>query len=364
MISGKVRTVFRPEARGGDTKYGSRNNKGMMLEREKLEDGEWEQMGDLYSLGLAKGTWSSYNTAERMLRCCFEERGIPLVLPLSEENVLTFIHWLTFTRELAGSTIETYLSGVRQMHVARGIEERFTRSERIKVILKGIKHRDITGKRQAGKESRKPITPEILSVLKERIADTDFLGRDQRMIWSVCSVLFHGAFRVHELLCKKSGSFDPDFTLLGRDIELAVEDGGGVLRIRIKAPKEERVGKSVIVDVYETGTLLCPVRAFKKWQKYGVREPDMPVFRFKTGTPLTGKRLNEIIRACLKGHVEGCEALFSSHSFRAGAASLMASLGYSDEDIKAMGRWSSRAFLEYVKLPRSNRAEVARRMGK
>ena len=55
MISGKVKTVFRPEARGGDTKYGSRNNKGMMLEREKLEDGEWKQMGDLYSLGLAKG---------------------------------------------------------------------------------------------------------------------------------------------------------------------------------------------------------------------------------------------------------------------------------------------------------------------
>ena len=74
--------------------------------------------------------------------------------------------------------------------------------------------------------------------------------------------------------------------------------------------------------------------------------------------------MNEILRACLEGHVEGHETLFSSHSFRAGAASLMAALGYSDEDIKAMGRWSSRAFLEYVKLPRSNRAEVARRMGK
>ena len=351
-------------ARRGDTKYGSKNNRGMELEGEKLEDSEWRQMGELYSLGLARGTWSSYSTAERMLRNCFQEKGIPLVLPLSEENVLTFIHWLTFTRGLAGSTIETYLSGVRQMHVARGIEGSYIRSERIKVILRGIKHRDVTEKRRDGREGRKPITQEVLSVLKKRIADSDFLGRDQRMIWSVCSTLFHGAFRVHELLCQKTGSFDPDFTLLGRDIELAGEDGGEVLRIRVKAPKEEKVGKSVIVDVYETGTLLCPVRAFKKWVRYGERDLDMPVFRFAAGTPLTGRRLNEILRACLEGHVEGHETLFSSHSFRAGAASLMAALGYSDEDIKAMGRWSSRAFLEYVKLPRSNRAEVARRMGK
>ena len=42
----------------------------------------------------------------------------------------------------------------------------------------------------------------------------------------------------------------------------------------------------MIVDVYETGTLLCPVRAFKKWVKYGERDLDMPVFRFAAGTPL------------------------------------------------------------------------------
>ena len=46
--------------------------------------------------------------------------------------------------------------------------------------------------------------------------------------------------------------------------------------------------------------------------------------------------------------------------FRAGAASAMAALGYGDEDIQAVGRWSSRAFLKYIKLPRTRRAEVAK----
>ena len=79
--------------------------------------------------------------------------------------------------------------------------------------------------------------------------------------------------------------------------------------------------------------------------------------------PLTGRKFNEIVRGSLKGEVEGVEALFSSHSFRAGAASMMAAIGYSDEEIKAVGRWSSRAFMEYIKLPRTQRAEIARKLG-
>jgi hypothetical protein len=39
---------------------------------------------------------------------------------------------------------------------------------------------------------------------------------------------------------------------------------------------------------------------------------------------------------------------------------MMAVLGYSDTDIKAMGRWSSNAFQTYVRLPRTKRIEMAR----
>ena len=105
---------------------------------------------------------------------------------------------------------------------------------------------------------------------------------------------------------------------------------------------------------------MCPVQAFVKWDGYRIKERDQPLFRFSSGEPLTGKRLNEIIRERLQGQ-EGVDGkLFSSHSFRAGAASSMAAMGFGDEDIQSVGRWSSRAFLEYIKLPRTRRAEVAR----
>ena len=41
---------------------------------------------------------------------------------------------------------------------------------------------------------------------------------------------------------------------------------------------------------------------------------------------------------------------------------MMASLGYSDKEVKAVRRWSSRAVEKYVKLPRTNRMEVARKI--
>ena len=334
------------------------------MEGRQLEQGEWEELDELYSYGLAKGTWSSYKTAERLLIQCCEEKDIEKKLPLEENTVLAFVHWLAFRRGSKASTIDTYLSGIRQLHVERGLPTDNIRTDRVKTILKGLKNKNLAEDRKEGVEKRKPITTDILLVLKGKLAEADMNGRDQRLVWTVSSILFHGAFRVHELLCKKQSSFDPDFTLLGRDVKLVTQGGREVLQLRIKAPKEQKVGKDVIVDVYSTDSELCPVRAFKKWIKVKGKEDELPLFRFSSGIPLTGKKFNEVVRDRLKGEVENIEKLFSSHSFRAGAASMMAAIGYSDDDIKAVGRWSSRAFMEYIKLPRTQRAEIARKINR
>jgi len=62
----------------------------------------------------------------------------------------------------------------------------------------------------------------------------------------------------------------------------------------------------------------------------------------------------------LAGYLEGADSQFTSHSFRTGAASMMGVLGYMDDDIKVIGKWSSTAFEKYVKLPRNKRKAVAR----
>ena len=56
-------------------------------------------------------------------------------------------------------------------------------------------------------------------------------------------------------------------------------------------------------------------------------------------------RLQKVFKLC------NIETKFTLHSFRVGAATTAASLGFPEYMIKALGRWSSDAYKVYVKLP-------------
>ena len=135
------------------------------------------------------------------------------------------------------------------------------------------------------------------------------------------------------------------------------------LQILIKSPKEDRIGKEVVVDLYETKGKYCPVKYFKKWLD---SDPSIsntkPAFLKPNGAPLTGREFNKILRQLLSPHINYQKMKISTHSFRGGMATLLGQIGFSDEEIQAMGRWSSRAFETYLKMPRTKRAVMAKRL--
>ena len=59
----------------------------------------------------------------------------------------------------------------------------------------------------------------------------------------------------------------------------------------------------------------------------------------------------------------GYRGKITSHSFRAGIVNEMVD-EYSEEEIQGVGRWSSDAYLHYIKKPMAKRALIARRIGK
>jgi hypothetical protein len=284
--------------------------------------------------------------------------------PVTEKIILIFVHWLLKVRKVGGSTIEAYLAGVRNAHIVRGWPAPPIRSDLINMIIRGKKNIQAAEQRLTPVPDRQPITPDILSLLKARLGTWDGSLTDKRLIWAVASVCFHGAFRLGELLCKSEAVFDPQYALLGRDADIDTkytENGcKGVFRVRIKSPKEDKINRSLIVDVFGTGDNLCPVKAMKAWLASGTdRDPEQPLFCLSNGKPLTPRKFISCVRSRLRGYLDGADTKIAGHSFRIGLASMLAALGYSEADIKAMGRWSSRAWLEYVKHPRTLRIEVA-----
>ena len=84
---------------------------------------------------------------------------------------------------------------------------------------------------------------------------------------------------------------------------------------------------------------------------------DAPFFTNSEGKPLTQKYLNKILKELLGKHLKG--GVITGHSFRAGLISMFAREGFSESQLKEIGRWSSRAYECYVKLGRSKRHEMA-----
>ena len=342
----------------GSSKYGSRNKSFLNLSDRKLPKKVAEELEELGRHGLANKTWSSYATAERLLFKFHKDNNLKPDLPISEETALRFIHWLATVRNLKAGTINTYLAGVRQLHIAKGLPEPNIRTNLVNLILKGLQNRANTARRGT-QTHRKPITKDTMAILKRRLRSWETSPTNRRLLWAVATNLFHGAFRIGELLCSKSSEFDPHFELTTDDIHTSQDSN----QFRLNAPKEDRKGKSIIVDVFSTGGPNCPVHALQKWKAlHGHWPAAQPAFRWDNGKPLTQNQFRKIMKQRLTGFIENPEDVFCTHSFRIGIASMLGTLGYSDDDVKAVGRWSSRAFEEYLLLPRTKRMQIARQV--
>ena len=80
-----------------------------------------------------------------------------------------------------------------------------------------------------------------------------------------------------------------------------------------------------------------------------------PLFTFEDGRVLTRLRFVAVVKEGLqKAGFDSSK--YNGHSFRIGAATTAATKGIEDSIIKTLGRWESVAYLQYVKIPRSQLA--------
>ena len=291
-----------------------------------------------------------------MLQKCRQETNLVLSLPLDKDGILTFIGWL-LNRGLSSSTIETYLGSLRQLYLQEGLDPSSIRSELVRQIIRGRKNETLSVKTIGENKHRLPVTPTILKLLKIFIKEQNFKKGKKLLLWTVCTSSFFGSFRIHEILCRNNRSFDPLCCLLSRDLTLVNTTINNkelaVLQFQLKQEKTSNNPTPTIIDLVESGGPLCPVSAYKKWKQHSLlSDPSLPAFRTEDGLQFTGANFNSFLRAFNQEKLPNTPGKITSHSFRAGLPSVLGSLGYSDKDIQTTGRWTSRAFLAYTKLPR------------
>jgi hypothetical protein len=359
----KIRpSKFTPASVKG-SKYGNKNRiSDILFQGLNLSEGTKRVLAEAGEHGLASSTWSSYKTAERLLAMCQKDRNKSMCLPLGQESLLEFIGWLIEVRKLKTGSINSYLSGIRHLHILKGMDPPQLRSSMVKFLLKGKKNQDSIKSRESDEGKRLPMTMDMMRILKVKIRSWEVTIMQKLLMWAIATLAFHGAFRIHEILCKTETEFDPDFSLLTEDVKIVQSELGDVMVVTLKCPKESKAGKAVVIEVYETHGTLCPVKAFQRWKARTTTEGKLPLFRMEDGTPVTGGKMNKWLHDRLDGVVDYAKGKYTTHSFRIGLATTLGTLGFSDADVKEAGRWSSNAFELYMKLPRVRRAQVAKRI--
>ena len=303
----------------------------------------------------SRSTWQQRKSVLSIIGTCARDLGVELLFPWGDTELQYFVGWL-MDDDKKSSTILQYVSNVRSLHREMNLQMRDTKWDFFKQVIEG--HSNLS----QPTPGRIPMTPDRMFTLKQKLSESNLAEEDRRLIWAISTALFQGSFRIGELLSPKRKQFCPDTTLVWKYVkwEPTIVDGNRVdmMKFTIRSPKETRGSKKVEVEVFDMpGCFYSCTAAFRKWRNCSTlpEDPDLPVFRRKSGDMLTPRDMNGIIKALMQDSVRYEEGYISTHSFRGGMVSVMYRLGYSEEQIKIQGRWASDAFKHYCKSGRAAR---------
>ena len=259
-------------------------------------------------------------------------------LPLDQASVALFISFLSASK-FAPSTISSYISALSYAHKLKNLPDP-TKSFLIRKLL-------TAQSRRGSPDVRFPITLPVLHELVSSLSHTNSTAYQRTLFAAMFLIAFYGFFRVGELAVKTKGSAHSvlQFTQL-QFLPNAQETSTAKITIsEFKHNTSNRPFEILIQRV--DSTPFCPLHALIQYTK--IRgSSNGPLFCFPDASPVTVSQFNTELRRCLI--FCGLDsAHYKSHSFRIGAASHAAEMGFTDAQIRTLGRWKSDAFRLYIR---------------
>ena len=300
-------------------------------------------MRDLLDSALAPGTKKSYQRAWGTLQQFYERfyGSTTPQLPLSSSHLALFISYLS-ARKLAPSTITSYLSAIGYVHKIKGYSDP-TKSFLIHKLLTALSRRRLA-------DLRLPITRPVLHELVKSLQHTNSSAY-QRCLYSAMFLLaFYGFFRIGELAAKSADGTNSVLRL--QDLKFLMQHGQPqMIKIIITTFKHNTDSKPFEILIEREDALpYCPVQALVDYCKLRGALPGT-LFCQPNLAPITVYQFNTELSRCLQ--FCGLDTRrYKGHSFRIGAASLAAEKGFSDAQIRTLGRWKSDAFKLYIRSER------------
>ena len=232
---------------------------------------------------------------------------------------------------LSAATMKSYLAAVRHAQIALGLGDPvMVRMPQLQYVLKGARRR-LSGRQ---KQTRLPITPEILRQLK-RTWEQHPSKADARMLWAAATLCFFAFLRMGEAVAPSDSGFYPRLHLSYGDVRVNSTQDPTWMHVHIKQSKCDQFADGIKLFIGATNSDLCPVAAMLGYLVERGSPPG-PLFLFENGQVLTRVRFVSALRSALREC--GIDpSLYAGHSFRIGAATTAALRGLHDSLIKTLG---------------------------
>ena len=252
-------------------------------------------------------------------------------LPASRDLVTLYVTHVRHKNALKASTIQSRLSAIAHFHHMAELDSP-TSGYIIDSLLKAY------GKQDKPPATRKSITKDILVDLIQSVSHNE-TGYTRKLYRAMLCVMYHGLLRCSEVTHNSKCNHNIKAS------QITLEHDSHV-KISFISYKHNKPDPAPLL-IKSPGDVSCPYKAVKRYMKV---RPTTSTFMFcnQNGRPVSRNQLVNII----KSHLAGCgrnNLLFNTHSLRMGKATDMHNEGYTDLQIAKAGRWSSNAFLKYIK---------------
>jgi hypothetical protein len=298
-----------------------------------------EDLRQLLAHVLAESSQQVYSRAWVLYRQFASLYNIPFhgvtSLPIHQNHVAAFISYMRL-RGLAPTSIISYISALGYVHRLAGKPDPTRHNLVQKLISAATKINPIS-------DPRLPITIIILHRLVQAVQVTISIPYHRHLIQSMFITAFFGLMRIGELTIGK-------VKVISLKVN-QVQFSNNQVILTIKHFKHNKAGRPVqIVLSPQQQVQICPVAALTTYLQDRGSSPG-PLFCFPDGNPISRNFFTSRLSNALK-FVGMDVTLYKSHSFRIGGSSYYASLGFSDSQIRVMGRWNSNAFIRYIRCQR------------
>ena len=219
-----------------------------------------------------------------------------------------------------------------------------------------------------------PLTPRVCLAIKPGLDIRR--NRDDAMLWWLILLLVFGVLRKSAATVERQRPKDLNKRkmILNRDVTEDTTHVDSIKRefatVETYVSKKDHIGKGIKTFYCDTNSEVNPLGAFRnfisfrrqdRWRTF-YTEPDDPHFVWSTGHIVSRRSLDGHLKDLLRrANIDHSQ--FKGISPRRGGAQGAANAAQSDDTIKYLRDWSSKAYQLYRELSRSHYLQVCETMG-